>query len=241
LENSDSGSAARAEAADYFDNLWQRERRKWLAGEVVPAAMNNGVTVPVDYCVTTVARLVEQPFSPVKAVEALKEQLQLPGSSNFFYPTESIHISLSGCTPRYASKEAFTGERIKRIKAVCLENLKGRQNIAMSLKGVGIIGNQVFLQVFPEDRRWAEMRRELEEAMLKIGESPITFPNKAPIHMNILRVTSGDKKELWRLLKVIEHLHTAELGGFNIAVIDFLITDFVLSPANTTLLDRIRL
>lgn len=232
---------AYCEAEVYFENLWQRERLKWLAGEVTPAVMENGATVPVDYCVTTVARLVEQPLAPVAAVETLITRLKALDTPHFIYPTNSIHISLLGCTTRAASKEFFDRERIDRIYAVCREVLKNHSAVPMSLKGVGIIGNQVFIQVFPHDRRWAEIRRELEEALLEHGETPIAYPNKAPIHMNILRVTSGDKAGLARLFETVEQLRAVELGDFKVALVDYLITDFVLSPANVTSLGRIAL
>ena len=111
----------------------------------------------------------------------------------------------------------------------------------MSLKGVGITGNQVFIQVFPADRQWARMRESLERALIEIGEAPIAYPNKAPIHMNILRITRNDKGKLWDLLDIIEKLRQTDFGEFNVTVIDFLITDFVLSPPNSTFIRQIAL
>jgi len=145
-----------------------------------------------------------------------------------------------GCTPRATTTDSFEKERIDRIEAVCQGVLKSHSVLPMSLKGVGVIGNQVFIQVYPHDRQWAEMRRELEEALLVIGETPIAYPNKAPIHMNILRLTSGDKSALTRLLETVEQLRAVEIGDFMVSAIDYLITDFVLSPANVTLLDQLK-
>jgi len=89
---------AYSEAEVYFENLWQRERLKWLAGEVTPAVMENGATVPVDYCVTTVARLVEQPQTPVAAVKAIIDRLKGTNNPNFTqliqytYPFWVVHL-----------------------------------------------------------------------------------------------------------------------------------------------------
>ena len=115
---------AYSEAEVYFENLWQRERLKWLAGEVTPAVMENGATVPVDYCVTTVARLVEQPQTPVAAVKAIIDRLKGTNNPNFIYPINSVHISLLGCTPRATTTDSFEKERIDRIEAVCQGVLK---------------------------------------------------------------------------------------------------------------------
>lgn len=230
--------AANEEARAYFDQLWQTHRPKWSAGEVIPATMQNGATVPLDFCLTTIARLIEQPQAPVEAVEAVTTRLRQLDNSQFIYPAESIHISLLGCTPRHPSNR-LDEARIAAIHRACTETLKNFGPVKMSLEGLGIIGNQVFIQVLPQDRQWAEMRRKLEEALLTLGESPIAHPNKAPIHMNILRVTNHSKAELARLLAEIERLHATNFGDFTVSVIDFLITDFVVSPAHSNYISRI--
>lgn len=229
------------EAEHYFVNLWQQSRSKWLCSEVSAASMADGVPVPVDYILTTVGRLVDQLHAPLEAVQSVMDQLSEVGAGQFFYPLCSTHISLVGCTQRYPSKDVFSAERIEKIYRVCAKVLLERGTTKMILRGVGVIGNQVFIQVFPQDRKWEVLRQELELELIANGETPIAYPNKAPIHMNIMRVTDNEPIRLSRILEVVDQLRNIEIGELEVSVVEFMVTDFVLSSASTLSLGRFTL
>ncbi len=111
----------------------------------------------------------------------------------------------------------------------------------MTLRGVGVTGNQVFIQVFPHDRTWEVLRQELERELRAHGETPIAYPNKAPIHMNIMRITDNEPIRLSKILEVVDQLRSIEIGELDVAIVELIVTDFVLSSASTRSLGRFTL
>jgi hypothetical protein len=104
----------------------------------------------------------------------------------------------------------------------------------MTLRGINIVGSQVFIQVFPKNHRWAELRQKLEDALLHIGEEPISYPNKTPIHMNFMRVIDNGQEQLLGILQAIDDLdlRNIEIGEFPVSAIELLVTDFMVSVKN---------
>jgi 2'-5' RNA ligase len=229
-------------AEQRFDQLWQQARQNLLDGNIVAAKMNNGATDPVDYCLSTIAPLYIQAQNPIETIETIKNELLLAaGGDQFFYPRPSIHISLLACTQRAASPEAFSAERIRRIGDICAKTIAGTGRVVMQLRGVNLIGNQVFIQAFPQTYEWTALRQKLEEALLAAGETPITHPDKAPVHVNLMRLTATSREKLTTLLHAIERLRRVEIGNVTISEIELVLTDFVVSAGHTKLLRKFTL
>jgi hypothetical protein len=224
-----------------FDHLWQQARQNLLNGNIVAAKMNNGTTDPVDYCLSTIAPLYTQAQNPIETIETIKNELYLAAGDQFFYSRPSIHISLLACSQRAASPEMFPAERIQRVGDICAEAITGTRRVAMQLRGVNLIGNQVFIQAFPHTYHWAALRQKLEEALLAVGETPITHPDKAPVHVNLMRLTATSQEKLTALLHTIERLRQIEIGGVVISEIELVLTDFVVSASYTKLLRKFSL
>lgn len=218
------------EAGRRFANIYQKEQKKWSSGDVIATTMENGSIVPINYCLSTIARIKEQNECPISEIEMIRNKLLQAASQQFFYPLESLHISLQGCTERLPSPDHFSYERIQKIQQVCDEVFSEVAKIDILLRGVNILGPQVFIQAFPCDNQWAELREQLEEKMLQINEKPITYPDKKPIHMNLVRITDNSQGSLDQLFSVVEELRNVEIGEFQVSVIEFLMTDFVVSP-----------
>ncbi len=202
-------------------------------GHVTPAAMYGTIPAPVDFVLTTVARIVDQDDPPLARIAAVREQLRAVGPEQFLYPLASMHITLLGCTQRHEARHVFTKDRTDAVIHTCERVLTGKGPVPMTLRGMGIIGNQVFIQVYPHNNNWAEMRVELEEELVRTGECPITYPDKRPIHLNVMRITHGDRQCLDRIVKLIEEDRRTDFGTVSLSHIAFMITDFVLSPANS--------
>ena len=222
------GAGAAAEA--YFAALWQRASAEWRAGSVAGARMAHGATVPVDYCLSTIARLGSQPGAPLAAVQRVQTALAVAGPGQFVYPPASLHVSLLGCTPRHASPDAFTPDQVGRIQEVCARVLSRSGPVRLDLRGVGVQGCQVLVQVLPRIDAWARLRAYLEDALVEIGERPIAYPDKRPIHLNVLRMTDTSPDAPSRMLAAVEALRDAPLGALTIARVELVITDFVVSP-----------
>lgn len=222
------------EAEAYFAALWAQWEPRWRAGDISPARMRNGTTDPVDYCLSTVALVERQPGDAAYAVRLIRQELMEAAKGQFFYLPESTHITLLGCTQRAATPAAFSVAHIQRITAICQQELYRVAPVEMTLKGVGVIGNQVFVQVFPYDRQWAMLRQQLVDALVAEGEQPLTHANKAPIHLNLMRITDARPDALRHIIEVIRPLRDRAISTFTVTTVDLLLTDFVVSPSHTT-------
>lgn len=226
---------------EYFNKVWGNNHPKWLSGNVEAAQMIDGKTVPLDYCLSTIARVNQQAQNHAAAIEEVKERLKAVASKQHFYPADSTHITLLGCTPRLSQKEQFPIEQREKISLICTTILEGYGPVRMTLKGVGIIGNQVFIQVYPYDQKWESLRQALEDALKREDENPISYPNKAPIHMNILRIVDSTPSKLSDILKLVSDLRSRMFGEMEVTLIDYLLTDFVVSPSEIEVIKQIRL
>lgn len=222
------------QANEYFGALWSRESVKLVNRDITPADMKNGATAPINYCVSTVGRATTQDggmqFS--QSTKKLLIPLLQQTTNQFIYPSESMHISMIGCTPRKDSMDMFPPIQIEKIKNICSEALLQVNSARITFKGVGVIGNQIFLQGYPHDRNWESARQVVESALLDDGEQPISYPDKFPIHMNIARITDISGSNIENIRDFIEKNRDIEIGTLSFTDIEFVITDFVLSSRN---------
>ena len=226
-------SAAAEEARRHFAALWRAHAPAWQAGLVQPVTMRDGACLPLDFCMTTIARVADQ-AAPVPELDAAVERLRAAAPGQFVYGADQRHITLVGCTPRFAECGALAPERIRRIRDVVATVLADAPPIAFDLDGVGALGAQVFVQVVPRDRRWQRLRERLAAALATAGEAPQIHPSAAPIHLNVLRVTDAGERALAPLFTVIESLRHVPLGCLVVAHIALVLTDFVVTPGHTT-------
>ena len=49
------------QARKRFESLWETEGGKLLRANIIPSAMKDGEIYPTDYCISTIARLIQQP------------------------------------------------------------------------------------------------------------------------------------------------------------------------------------
>ncbi|MBX3065812.1 MAG: 2'-5' RNA ligase family protein [Anaerolineae bacterium] len=221
------------EAETYFAELWHKGQQRWLAGDVTAAAMRDGATIPVDYCLSTVAFVNQQNDAARIAVEEVRRGLMAVAPQQFYYLPESTHITLLGCTQRHPTPDVFTVDRIAAVRRVVATVLQDQAPVEMQLKGVGVLGNQVFIPVYPLDRRWALLRERLDQALQSTGEQPLSHANKAPIHMNIMRVTAAAPSQLQAILDAVAAMQQQRWSKFTVSAVDYVLTDFVISPVHT--------
>lgn len=226
-----------------FGKLWKSEGGKLLRGEVTAAQMKDGATDPVDFCISTIARLTLQPSGKelIDEVRQTLSQLFEAASTQFIYPDDSLHISLVGCTQREALSEIFKDEQIQRIGDICKSAIEENKAVDIVLKGIGIIGNQVFIQGIPLTRDWEETRASVTSKLEQAGETPISYPDKSPIHINIIRITDTSSEKLELLHHLISQLREVDLGIVRLVTVELVITDFTVSKNNFTSLKEISL
>lgn len=227
----------------YFEKLWEVERKKWRIGDVPVVEMNNGTIAPVEYCLSTIARVREQENNPLSNIEKIITSFKPMAINQFFYPSGSIHVSLQGCTQRLSLEDynkQIDSLRKNKIKKLCSELLSKIGPIDMTLKGINIQGSKIFIQVFSHNNLWEELRCTFSDKLIKNGENPITYPDKFPIHMNIMIVKNKNQSQLCNIIDFIEDkkLRSQELGLLRITCIELLTTDFVVSNPNTQVIEK---
>lgn len=235
--------ATRLQAQTYFEALWSKESKNLVEHGIKPAEMKDGATIPIDYCVSTIGRVVSQD-SGRQVVNAINNLLVLFENNSpiqFFYPPDSMHISMIGCTPRKEAMNSFPAEQIAKIRQICEDSLSSVHPSEISFTGVGLTGNQIFLQGYPHDRNWESARKKIDDNLLANGEQPISYPNKFPIHLNIARITDTSDKQIAGIRQFIEQNRRVEIGTLLFNHIELVITDFVLSKDNFKSLHTINL
>lgn len=228
------------QAIERFEKIWETEGRKLFNGDVSPSAMKDGGIVPVDYCISTIARLMQQPHGSeiVTNIRSILFNLFKAANEQFIYPDESLHVSLLGCTQREKSN-VFDRNHIKKIKDIAIQEIQKTEAAEILLKGVGVIGNQIFIQGIPLNKNWEDLRRLFDEKLTSKGENPISYEDKSPIHVNIIRIINSDIHLLRSLHETISQLRDIELGVIKLQTIEVVITDFCVSKKNVVWLDKI--
>jgi hypothetical protein len=175
--------------------------------------------------------VLDQPSGSVEPFQQFTAEVRSTTRRHFLYPSASLHVTLLGCTQRRRRLRDFPEARLAAIKGICTTTLAGKSGARLRLTGVGISGAQVFVQGYCEDNTWPALRAELGEALIASGEDPMTYLNKWPAHLNLIRCTSTDRDELSKLLRIVERHRTTSFGMLELTEVELLLTDFVVSAA----------
>lgn len=192
---------------------------------------------PVGWCVSTVVRLVNDAPGVVAAVRHLQRRLDGTGSWAHYGP-ESLHVSLLGCTQREVARQEDQLDRLAAIRAAVAGAVAEAAPVAVSVERLGLVGPQAFVEVVPVDEQWAVLRGRVADALADVGESPMTHPDPEPIHLNVSRLAGAYDAAALRTLLTDR---TASVdASVHLATIELVVTDFALTPGNTTVVARFR-
>ena len=168
------------QALTRFERLWKIEGDKLLRANIIPSAVKDGEIYPVDYCISTIARLIQQPHGAevVCGIRNALSELFEAADTQFIYPDASLHVSLLGCTQR-KNTNVFEHAQINKIKHICIKEIEKKEPAEIILRGIGIVGNQIFIQGFPHK----PYPRTLPHSGCSFQKSPsdaLLFPQKYP-------------------------------------------------------------
>ena len=228
------------QALTRFERLWKIEGDKLLRANIIPSAVKDGEIYPVDYCISAIARLIQQPHGAevVCGIRNALSELFEAADTQFIYPDESLHVSLLGCTQR-KNTNVFEHAQINKIKHICIKEIEKKEPAEIILRGIGIVGNQIFIQGFPQNRNWEELRVSLGEELVNSGEFPILYEDKSPVHMNIIRIVDAAPHVLASLHRAVSRLRDVELGTVKLQTVEFVITDFCVTKKNVVWLHKV--
>ena len=135
------------QALTRFERLWKIEGDKLLKANIIPSAVKDGEIYPIDYCISTIARLIQQPHGAevVCGIRNALSELFEAADTQFIYPDESLHVSLLGCTQR-KNTNVFEHAQINKIKHICIKEIEKKEPAEIILRGIGIVGNQILFR-----------------------------------------------------------------------------------------------
>jgi hypothetical protein len=221
-------SNIRARAVDRFERL----RRQALASVDDSTA---DTPAPTGWCVSAIARIVTNDTSLLAPLQNLQSLLSTTGGL-YRYPAESLHLSLLGCTQREPTPQDRHSPRVAAIVQAFERAALNVTAPTVHLGGLNLIGNQFFVEVLPDDTTWKDFRERLATELTRIGEQPMTHPDSEPVHLNIARIQGRRDAEALRLL--LSEQRPALDVALEIADLELVITDFVVSPESLVQLHR---
>lgn len=196
------------------------------------------INPPTGFCLSTIARIAVNDASLLDGLKALQQRLE-PVGELYCYPQESLHISLLGCTSREELAAVTEPERIAAVQRAVRQVVAGHHSITLDLGRVNLIGSQFFVEVYADDEVWSQMRAQLTKVLVAIGETPISFPDTEPMHLNLARLLSSpDQTALKQLLSKADFGLAASLI---IQTVELVVTDFVVSPEATRVVEVLQL
>jgi hypothetical protein len=217
----------RARAAQRFASLRSRDGADLEGGDW-----------PTGWCVSTIARIVSNDRHLVGPLQELQGRLADVGEA-FLYPEDSLHVSLLGCTQREDAPQTGQPDRLARIVDACRRVTKDAGPVALDLGAVNRIGGQFFVEVYTDESTWGDLRRRLALELAALGESPLTHPDPEPMHLNLARLQgTPDRGRVEGFMALDGNRIDASL---TVTTIEVVVTDFVVTPETTTVVDLIDL
>lgn len=219
------------QAAAYFAGVWQEHSQTWETQKIEPTQIVPATSTTTPICLSLIARVTKQSMVN-QAILSIRNQLEQLAKRQYTYPTDSLHISLQGLT-YHSDPVDYPAGRIDRLTKLTSDVLKDETVISFQLKGLSVIGNQIFCQVFPTEHRWEDWRKALVDKALAVDEQPITYPNKAPIHLNLARITTVDKASIADLFSFVKANRNTDFGELKVDCIELVLTDFYVREQTT--------
>jgi hypothetical protein len=193
---------------------------------------------PDGWCISTIARLNANAPEMVPTIQRIQRALS-PIADMYRYPAGSLHMSLLGCTQREARPQTEDAGRIASIRDVVKAVVPPFRSVRMRLGRVNLLGTQLFVEVVTDQDDWSRMRQELNERLLRIGESPIAYADTEPIHLNVCRIISSPDSRL--LSKALTNVGLDARAEVLVSTIELVLTDFVVSPERIKVIDTFSL
>ena len=223
----------------YFDELWEESKRNLLKGKVTPVKFVDGKYVDVDYILTTVVILKDQKKSPIGKIMEIQRELASVDPLHYYYPIESLHMTLIGCTQRYKDLSFFSKRRVNKILGLCSRVFKPEiGSMMMEMRGINVAGSSIFIQVFPNDDKFEKLVKELIMLLKENGEKPLEFPRIRYAHVSIAKLTHNDTSKLKLLVEKIDELRSIQIGKLMVDNIDLVITDRLMLIPNTIFVQK---
>jgi 2'-5' RNA ligase len=176
---------------------------------------------PQDRHVTAVSRVSAQ---QADAVARALEPLRATGPEHYFYPPETLHLTIRNLDGLDAAALDTAGEVLSAAPAFELE-----------LRGLNVSSHTVFVQALPRDDTLRSLRRRLDH-LAHTSPRPRLSANFA--YVNVVRFRGRVARSL---LVAVARRRSLALGTLRIESVEIVETDRLLSIAGTRTIRRIKL
>jgi 2'-5' RNA ligase len=199
---------------------WQLTRR-WLRG---PAGRGIGrpelPEIGRPRFLSAVARL---PAEVGQSLVAATQPLLGTGSRHYAYPASTIHLTLLSL----ADASGVEGQ---------LQEIAGRHPpFTVDVGGLNASTRTVFAELYPRGGELAALRRDLGEALMPLHAPLSRWLRQRLAHANVLRFAAPVGASL---IQEVAKLRSRDFGRFEVAEVELVRTDKVLSADGTRVLGR---
>lgn len=172
---------------------------------------------------SVVARL---PADVAERLAAAAQALGGTHADHYSYPSESIHLTILALGDEAGARDAV-GAIAGRTRA-----------FAMDARGLNLSTRTVFAELYANGSGLATLRRALHGALAPLHSPPSQWVRQRLAHANVARLGGPADR---RLIAEVRKLRSHDFGRFEVAEIELVRTDKVLSAAGTLVLRRFQL
>jgi 2'-5' RNA ligase len=199
---------------------WQLTKR-WLSRGAGPrGGRREPAEIGQPQFLSVVARLPAQVAEPLAAAA---RALCSAHPAHHSYPAASIHLTILALAREEGAEDA--------IGAIAARH----RPFAMDARGLNLSTRTVFAELYPRDTELATLRRELRGALVPLHSPASQWLRQRLAHANLVRLHGPVDR---RLVGGVGDLRTRDFGRFDVAEIELVRTDKVLSAEGTILLRR---
>jgi 2'-5' RNA ligase len=221
--------------------VWERLsfRLVWLvssaqlrlsAGSALHSLPPSGPDAALHYTV-----MIRPPAHAVTSVVAALERLRGISSHHYFYPADSMHVTVGGVS-RFLSDGSNAAARLAELRAI----IGSYPSFDLTLRGLNVSPFTIFAQVIPHSRTLRALRTDLRMLSRQAGEA-IGFGDYVRDflpHMNIVRFSGRVTADF---LEEVSASRQEWFGRWTVREVEVIRTDTLLSREGREVLARIPL
>jgi hypothetical protein len=161
-----------------------------------------------------------------RSLVAATQPLREAGAEHYGYPAGTIHLTILGLV-----ESADAEEQVRRIA-------RRHPPFAVDVRGLNASPRTVFAELYPLGRGLSALRRDLRAALTPLHAPPSRWLRLRLAHATILRFGGPVGASL---IQEVVRLRGRDFGRFEVAGLELVRTDKVLSVQGTSVLGRFAL
>jgi 2'-5' RNA ligase len=208
----------------------------WLrlsAGRTAHALPPSGPDVAVH-----LAAIIRVPSRVASSVTPALDRLHQHSPHHHYYPPETMHVTVRKLG-RFPSDDSDVAARLGELRRV----VGSQPSFDLTMWGLNLSPTTVFAQVFPHDRTFHSLRRQLggmadHSVSQSSSERLIDLAARNLGHANVVRFSGGVTTEF---VREVSHFRRIHLGRWAVREVELVRSDKLLSREGSHLIERIPL